>query len=98
MSREENLQQPMQQSTMPHQVTLDDRGHFTATGVLRMLHCDENCAAMDTSRGTLTLQGQGLSVKKLSLETGDVIIAGRVDSMTYTERITSLSFWQRLLR
>lgn len=98
MANEVLLKDPIQQSTMPHQIILEDRKHFTATGVLRVLHCDETSAAMDTSRGTLTIGGKGLSVRKLSLETGDVIFDGQVDSLVYSERITTLSFWQRLLR
>ncbi len=98
MPKEQGMQQPTVQSTLPHQIILDERKHLTATGVLRMLHCDETSAAMDTSKGTLTIQGRGLSVRKVSLETGDVIIEGQVDSMAYSERITSRSFWERLMR
>lgn len=97
MPKEQRMQEPTVQSTLPHQIILDGRAHLTATGVLRMLHCDETSAAMDTSKGTLTIQGRGLSVRKVSLETGDVIIEGQVDSMAYTERVTALSFWERLL-
>ncbi len=98
MQKEHTLQDPVQTATLPHQLILDGREHLTVTGVLRMLHCDDTSAAMDTSKGTLNLQGKGLSVRRLCLESGDVSIDGRVDSMVYTERITSLSFWQRILR
>jgi hypothetical protein len=60
------------QTAGPHNLILEDRAQMTATGVLRMIRCDETEASMETSRGTLTVQGRGLSVSALSIETGEV--------------------------
>ena len=98
MPKNQSLQPQAVPVSKPHQLILEDREHLSVTGVLRMLRCEDTAASMDTSRGTLTLQGQGLNVKRLSLETGEVSLEGRVDSMVYTERLTAHSFWQKLVR
>ena len=98
MPKNQSLPPQPAPSGKPHQLILEDRERLSVTGVLRMLRCEETAASMDTSRGTLTLQGQGLNVRRLSLETGEVTLEGRVDSILYTERLSARSFWQKLVR
>lgn len=87
------------QTAGPHNLILEDRAQMTATGVLRMIRCDETEASMETSRGTLTVQGRGLSVSALSIETGEVHLTGQVDDIEYTEnRASAGGFWRRLIR
>jgi sporulation protein YabP len=84
---------------MPHNLILEDRQRVTATGVLRMINCDENGASMETGCGILSITGKGLSVGALSLETGEVHFVGQVDEIVYTEtRASSGGFWGRLTR
>ena len=84
---------------MPHNLILEDRHRLTATGVLRMINCDETGASMETGQGILSIAGQGLSISALSLETGEVHFSGQVNEIVYTEtKATSGGFWHRLIR
>lgn len=82
----------------PHNLILEDRRRMTVTGVTRMIRCDETGAAMEVGRSTLHLGGQGISVRQLSLETGEVRLEGRIDEIQYADRVTAGGFWRRLMR
>lgn len=83
----------------PHNLILEDRSRLTATGVTRVISCDEQGACMDTGKGRLTIMGRGLSVSELSLETGEIRVSGRIDQIEYAEnRESSGGFLRRLVR
>ena len=44
-------------NALPHDLILEGRGKLTVTGVRRMLRCDPDSAAMETTKGILTLAG-----------------------------------------
>lgn len=70
----------------PHAVTLDERSHLTVTGV-----------SMRTSRGMLTVHGEGLRVGRLAIDTGELAIDGAFDALDYTEEtVSGGGFWSRL--
>lgn len=63
-------------NALPHDLILEGRGKLTVTGVRRMLRCDPDSAAMETTKGTLTLAGAQLSVTSLDLDKGEVSSPG----------------------
>ncbi len=86
-------------NVLPHNLIVEERGRLTATGVTRMLSCDECAACMETALGRLTVTGTELSVSELSLETGEIRLAGRVDRIEYAEtRESAGGFFRRLVR
>lgn len=90
---------PAKAADAPHNLILEDRSRLTATGVTRVISCDELGACMDTGKGRLTIAGRGLSVSELSLETGEVRVSGRIDQIEYAEnRESSGGFLRRLVR
>ena len=77
-------------------IVLENRERATVSGVLEVVSFDENEVVMETSHGLLTVSGDGLHVEKLTLEAGELVIAGRIDAMLYTEgRGSRGSFWSR---
>lgn len=81
----------------PQNIVLEGRERATVTGVLEVVSFDENEVVMQTSHGMLTVSGDGLHVEKLTLEAGELVIAGRVDAMLYTDGQGSRGgFWSRL--
>ena len=56
----------------PHAVTLDERSHLTVTGVDEVVRFDDTEVSMRTSRGMLTVHGEGLRVGRLAIDTGAV--------------------------
>lgn len=84
---------------LPHHLIVEDRRALTATGVTKVASCDETGAVLETQQGTLVVGGQGLSVSELSLQTGEVKIFGRIESMQYSEPVPAAGgVLRRLLR
>jgi len=80
----------------PQNIVLEGRERATVTGVTEVVSFDENEVVMETGLGMLTVSGDGLHVEKLTLDVGELVIAGRVDAMLYTEgQGTRGGFWSR---
>lgn len=79
---------------LPHELHLNERQALTMTGVTEVVSFEENAVVLRTSLGTLIVQGQGLQLKTLSLEGGQVAVEGSVSSLAYEE--PRLSGWRRL--
>lgn len=70
---------------LPHRLTLDARKSLTVTGVTEVLRFDDTAVALRTSMGELTVYGQDLQLKNLSLEGGQVAVEGTVAAMIYEQ-------------
>ena len=80
----------------PHRLTLNDRRQLTVTGVTEVVSFDETAVVLKTSLGLLTVQGQDLKLKTLSLEGGQVAVDGQIVALIYEEPRQGFS-WRRLL-
>ena len=67
------------------------------TGVAEVISFDESLVVLNTSLGVLTVQGQELKLKTLSLEGGQVSVDGQISALTY-EQPREGGLWQRLWR
>ena len=65
--------------------TLTGRSFLALTGVNEVLSFDDELVSLDSQGAVLTVGGQGLSIVKLSLENGEVNIAGRIDAIVYSD-------------
>ena len=93
----EEMRQDLNPPARPHTLTLDNRARLSVSGVLRVLHCDENGATMQTPLGDLTVGGQSIQVSELSVRTGEVHISGKIEYLQYSENKESAGgFWARL--
>lgn len=75
----------MEQMALPHKLTLDQRSHLTMTGVTEVISFDENAVVVHTNLGLLTVQGQQLQLKTLSVEGGQIAVEGNISSLQYEE-------------
>ena len=75
----------MEQMALPHKLTLDQRSHLTMTGVTEVVSFDENAVVVHTNLGQLTVQGQQLQLKTLSVEGGQIAVEGNISSLQYEE-------------
>lgn len=82
--------------TMPHKLTLSERKNLTMTGVTEVVSFDETAVVLKTSLGTLTIHGQGLQLKNLSLEGGQVAVEGKMSAFVYEEPRSSGGALRRL--
>lgn len=68
-----------------HTLALENRARLTVTGVTRIVSCDELGATLQTPLGDLTIGGQEMQVSELSVRTGEVHIAGKIEYLQYSE-------------
>ena len=67
----------------PHILTLDNRSLLSLTGVEDVVGFDEQTINIRLSDCTLVVKGISLHISKLSLDSGDVVIDGRISSLQY---------------
>lgn len=87
----------MTEERYPHKMTLQERKHLTMTGVAEVVSFDETVVVLQTSLGTLMVQGQELKLKTLTPEGGQVTVEGQISALVYEEPREG-GFWQRLWR
>ena len=75
----------MEENRMPHKLPLNERRQLTVTGVTEVVSFEENAVVLQTTLGTLIVQGQQLQLKNLSLEGGQVAVDGSISAMIYEE-------------
>ena len=75
----------MDQLPLPHKLTLNDRSSLNVTGVTEVLSFDENAVILRTEQGTLTVHGERLHLKTLSLDGGQMAVDGHVTALLYEE-------------
>ena len=68
---------------MPHKLCLDERNKLTLTGVTEVLRFDDSAVSLSTALGELTVYGQQLQLKNLSLEGGQVAVEGQIAALVY---------------
>ena len=87
----------MTEEWFPHKLTLNERKNLTLSGVTEVVSFEETEVVLQTSLGMLTVQGQGLKLKTLTPEGGQVAVDGEVSALVY-EELREGGFWQRLWR
>ena len=86
----------MAEAQMPHKLQLNERRQLTVTGVTEVISFEENAAVLQTTLGTLIVQGQQLQLKNLSQEGGQVAVDGSISAMIYEEPRVRGNWRQRL--
>ena len=87
----------MEQEKLPHKLTLEERKTLTMTGVTEVVSFEDTSVILHTALGTLIVQGQGLQLKELSLEGGQVEVDGQVSALIYEENGPAKGWLGRLL-
>lgn len=87
----------MAEEHLPHKLQLNERRNLTMTGVTEVVSFEDTAVVLQTSLGTLIVQGQELKLKTLSLEGGQVAVDGNISALVYEEPRQG-GGWRRLLR
>lgn len=66
-----------------HSLTLDSRNSLNITAVDDVLSFDETLVSLSVGESVLNISGEGLSIKNLSLENGDVTVNGNISAIVY---------------
>ena len=86
----------MAEERLPHKLSLNERRQLTMTGVTEVVSFDDSAVVLQTSLGTLIVQGRELQLKTLSLEGGQVEVDGTVSALVY-EAPRAAGGWKRRL-
>ena len=70
---------------LPHNLIMEGRERLSISGVEDVESFDEEAIVIYTSKGMLTVRGEGLHIEKLSLDGGELAVEGRVHSLRYEE-------------
>ena len=68
-----------------HKVLMNNRQAGSFSGVLDVLSFDVSEILLETEQGMLLIKGEDLHVNRLTLEKGEVDIAGKIDSLSYSD-------------
>ena len=68
-----------------HKLVINNRKTSMVTGVLDVLAFDLNEILLETEQGMLMVKGKDLHVNRLTLEKGEVDLAGHIDSVAYSD-------------
>lgn len=71
-----------------HRLALTERENLSVEGVHSLGSYDEKEIRMETTDGILAVQGEGMNIKQLDLEAGNVVIEGFVRALVYDEKET----------
>lgn len=74
---------------VPHSLMLDNRKILSISGVSDVDSFDEQVVTAYTEQGELTIKGTGLHINKLNIESGDLNIEGKIDSLSYSDNKSS---------
>ncbi len=68
-----------------HTVTLVDRCDLALTGVEDVIRFDEGAVVLATTEGTLAVEGEGLHIKQMNVNSREFGIEGKITSLCYLE-------------
>lgn len=68
-----------------HKVLLVNRKTGNFSGIIDVLSFDVGEILLETEQGMLLIKGNDLHVNRLTLEKGEIDIAGRIDSLAYSD-------------
>lgn len=70
-----------------HAVNLIDRSRINMTGVKDVFAFDEKLIELETVDGYLDVEGDDLHIVKMNLDSGEMIVEGRVTGLAYQDQI-----------
>lgn len=68
-----------------HMFSMENRERGQITGVNDVISFDLDKILLETDYGMVTIKGDDLHVRRLSVEKGEVDIDGRIDAIEYSE-------------
>lgn len=82
-----------------HRIAMQGRRSLSITGVTDIDSFDEQMVAVFTDEGELIARGSGLHINRIDVDSGELSLDGVIDSLEYTDNLTSKgTLWSRLFR
>ncbi len=67
-------------------IVLENREKLNVTGIHDVFSFDDQIIIIETELGLLTIKGEDLKINKLSLDTSDFVVEGKINSLTYSSQ------------
>ena len=81
-----------------HNITMEGRRRLSVSGVGDVESFNEEEVVMSSTSWTMIVRGSGMHMDRLSVDSGDVLITGRIDSISYEDEApVKEGFFKRLL-
>ena len=77
---------------------IESRKKATLTGITDVESFDEETIIAQSQCGEITVRGSSMKISRLSVESGDMIIEGHIDSVAYGTEKTSGGFFGKLFK
>ncbi len=85
--------------SFPHSISLEERRNITITGVTDIGGYDEQTIVAFTGLGEVTVKGEGLHIIRMSVEMGELVAEGTINSINYSEmKQRDEGFFSRLFK
>lgn len=65
-------------------IVLENREKLNITGINDVLSFDDQIIIIETELGLLTIKGEDLKINKLSIDTSDFTVDGKINSLVYS--------------
>lgn len=85
-------------SQKTHNLILENRQSLSLGGVNDVLGFNEEAITLSSEAGDLLIRGEALHISKLSLETGEVNVDGKINALIYTNVKQSKSLFSKLFK
>ena len=70
-------------NTKTHSLVLESRNKLSLTTIDEVISFDEDTVSLAVGETVLTITGEGLLVKNLSIDCGEVTVEGNITAMVY---------------
>ncbi len=72
-------------------IVLENREKLNITGIVDVLSFDDQIIIVETELGLLTIKGEDLKINKLSIDTSDFSVDGKINSLVYSSSDSNMS-------
>lgn len=79
-------------------ITINDRSIIKVTGVEGVVNLTENDACVIVCGDKMVIKGKDLKAEKLSVETGELIISGLINSLKFEEKKEKQGLIKRIFK
>ncbi len=86
----------MAEEKISSSAVLTGRSFLALTGIDEVISFDEGLVTLNSQGSVLAVSGDDLSMVKLSLESGEVSISGRIDAIVYTDEQPKKGLFSKL--
>ncbi|MBR3645904.1 MAG: sporulation protein YabP [Lachnospiraceae bacterium] len=88
----------MDDSQNGHRLTMYNRGGLVMTGITDVISFNTQEALLESVCGVIFIKGTDLKIGKICIESGDVTVDGKVDTIQYSEAVGYAKKGKKLLK